>query len=89
MNVLNQTLEMFAVNIEDDRGLCEQCAKEVQNDWRQGACSGSPAYQTGGKSAKGQCAGTAAGTNPQELINRNERKVASLKRKLPFFFCLR
>lgn len=48
----------------------------------------SPAYQTGGKSAKGQCAGSAAGTNTQELIIRNERKVASLKRKLPFFNCL-
>mgnify|MGYP000976388821 CR=1 FL=1 len=51
-------------------------------------CERYPAYQTGGKSAKGQCAGSAAGTNPQELIIRNERKVASLKRKLPFFFCL-
>lgn len=30
----------------------------------------------------------AAGTNTQELIIRNERKVASLKRKLPFFNCL-
>ena len=54
---------------EQNYNMIDGCVNNVPKKPRVigGRGSGSPAYQTGGKSAKGQCAGSAAGTNTKNL----------------------